>query len=129
MTTADGKLQLNWIFERCPPTTASTAMILVRVLIGKVARKERLESVLESVPIRADQSGWNCVEWVREAVLGLERDGRALGTCETSWDAIRDTAMRYVEEKRSQHRFDGRGEFDMSKIATWDLLERKETIE
>lgn len=48
-----------------------------------------------------------------------------VGTSNTDWSTIRDTAMHYVEGKKAQHRFDGKGNFDLSKVATWDMLERK----
>jgi len=36
--------------------------------------------------------------------------------------------MSYVKKKKDQHRYDGKGQFDMSKAATFDLIEEKETI-
>lgn len=107
---------------------AATAMILVRVLVGKVANTERLCSVLRSTNVKGNQPGWNCVVWVEEALQGLKEDGKALGTSKIDWTSVRDTAMRYVEQKKQQHRFDGKKVFDMSKVATWDLLEGKETV-
>ena len=59
-------------------------MILVRILIGKVENIDRLVSVLQSVPVKGDEPGWNCVKWVEDALKGLEGDGRALGTSVTA---------------------------------------------
>lgn len=103
-------------------------MILARILVGKVANTERLNSVLKSTGIKATQPGWNCVVWVKEALQGLEEDGKALGTSKTNWTSVRDAAMRYVEQKNAQGRFNGKGKFDRSKVATWDMLEGKEAI-
>lgn len=36
--------------------------------------------------------------------------------------------MNYCQKKEAAHRFDGQGQFDMNKVATWDLLEDKEVI-
>lgn len=41
---------------------------------------------------------------------------------------MRDDAMGYCQRKKDQHRFDGKGNFDTSKAATYDLIEGKETI-
>lgn len=43
----------------------------------------------------------------------------------TEWQDVRDTAMWYVEKKKSEHRFDGQVAFDMKKAATYDAIERK----
>ncbi|KAK5113788.1 hypothetical protein LTR62_003172 [Meristemomyces frigidus] len=128
ITIVDGRARSTWIFERRSTSMRATTMILIRVMIGKIVSKERLESVFESTPVREGDPGWNCVGWVREALEGLERDGRALGTSITAWESVRDTAMRYVEAKKAQHRFDGQGSFDLTQVATWDMLTDKELI-
>lgn len=54
-----------------------------------------------------------------------------MGTSQLDWQIVRDTAMRYIEEKKTQHRFDGKakkGQFDNHKPATFDLLTGKELI-
>lgn len=117
-----------WEFEERDISMAQTAMVLVRVVVGKVANVTRLVSTIRSTPLNGDQPGWNCVEWVKDALEALKKDGRALGTSNTDWSAVRDTAMHYVEGKKAQHRFDGKGNFDMSKVATWDMLEGMELI-
>jgi hypothetical protein len=52
-----------------------------------------------------------------------------LGTGSTDWQYVRDTVMWYIEDKKAGHRFDGQGNFDMTKVPTWDLLSGKEVIE
>jgi hypothetical protein len=44
------------------------------------------------------------------------------------WGAVRDAAMEYCQRKKDQHRFDGKGKFDTSRVSTFDLIEGKETI-
>jgi hypothetical protein len=47
------------------------------------------------------------------------------------WYTITETALWYVEAKKSQHRFDGEAEpgwFDGSKVATWSTLDGSELI-
>jgi hypothetical protein len=41
---------------------------------------------------------------------------------------VKDGVMTYCQRKKDQHRLDGKGKFDMSKVPTYDLIERKETI-
>lgn len=126
MALVDGTVRSVWEFEERPTTLGPTRMILGRILVGKVANVDRLTSVLRSIKIKPTQLGWNCVVWVQEALQGLKEDGKALGTSKLDWDFVRDTAMHYIEQKKSQHRFDGKGEFDQSKVATWDCLEGRE---
>ena len=86
----------------------------------------RLEDILRNAPIRGNQDGWNCVEWVKEALSILTEDRKCLGTRVTDWQLVRDTAMNYVQPKKEHHRFDGKGNFDTSKVATYDLISKKE---
>lgn len=118
----------QWLFEERSTPLAPTNMLLVRVIIGKVENSERLVSVLRTTPIRQGDPSWNCVGWVKEALDGLKVDGKALGPCVIEWDQVRDGAMTYCQRKKDQHRFDGKGNFDMRKAATYDLIEGKEII-
>lgn len=105
-------------------------MLLVRVTIGKVKDKSRLESIFRNIPVRPQVAGWNCVAWVKEAVETALQDEKALGTSKKKldWKSIRDVAMWYVEKKKSAHRFDGQGQYDQNKAATWDMLEGVERM-
>ncbi|KAG5743522.1 hypothetical protein H9Q70_013766 [Fusarium xylarioides] len=57
--------------------TASTLMILVRIQIAKVKSLKKLEATLRSVPEKGDQPGWNCVDWVKEAIAALQNNKEA----------------------------------------------------
>lgn len=106
-----------------------TNMLLVRIMIGKVKDGKRFESILRGIPIRPQDEGWNCVEWVKEAVETALQDKKALRVPkDLSWDKIRDAAMSYVEHKKAAHRFDGIGEYDQNKAATWDMIEGIERV-
>lgn len=72
-----------------------TSMLLVRIMVGKVKSMSRLRSIFESTPVRPEVEGWNCVAWVREALLAAIRDSRAMGTSASDWESVRDTAMWY----------------------------------
>ncbi|MCJ1405706.1 hypothetical protein MMC11_008936 [Xylographa trunciseda] len=118
----------EWFFEERKTPLAPSNMLLIRVMIGKVENHERLVRVLRKTPLRHGQPGWNCVGWVKETLEELSADGKALGTSVVGWDRVRDGAMGYCQRKKDQHRFDGKGNFDMRKAATYDLVEEKETI-
>ncbi len=85
-------------------------------------------SVLRSKPITQGDQGWNCVFWIKEALEELEANGKTLGTSVTEWAKVRDGVMTYIQRKKDQHRFDGKGNFDTTKAATYDLIEQRETI-
>ncbi|KAF2124399.1 hypothetical protein P153DRAFT_361116 [Dothidotthia symphoricarpi CBS 119687] len=118
----------TWVFEEKESLLTPTSMLLVRVMIAKVERKDRFMSVVRNTPIREGVTGWNCVGWVQEALQHLEADGKALGTGVTEWTKVRNAAMEYCQRKKDEHRFDGLGNYDMRKAPTYDLIERKETI-
>lgn len=136
MTIIDEEAQSVWTYEEKDIVMAPTSMILVRILIGKVKKRKRLEAVLQAIPIRAEhQPGWNCVYWMKEALPALYRFQEAgEGIFKTSanvleWETICDTAVWYVAQKEMEHRFDGlaeEGAFDYSKVPTWDMLQSRE---
>lgn len=136
MTTVDGRTQSRWVFEERDIGMNPTAMILVRVVIGKVGNLERMASVLRQVPVHQNQPGWNCVSWLQDALNALRRDGKALSGARSSiatasWEEDRDEALRFVREKEREHRFDGKatpGWFDMSQVATYDFLQGRELV-
>jgi hypothetical protein len=119
---------MTWVFEERETTLMMTSALLVRVMIAKVENKDRLVSIIRNTPIRPDVAGWNCVGWVKEVLETLETDGKALGTGVIEWTKVRNGAMEYCQRKKDEHRFDGKVQFDMSKAATYDLIEGKETI-
>ncbi|KUI61301.1 hypothetical protein VP1G_08498 [Cytospora mali] len=132
MTNIYGRTRSQWVFEERDIGMNPTAMILVRVVVSKVVSMERVRTVLQNVPIRDNQSGWNCVWWVKEALDVLRKDGTALSRASiTDWVQVRGAAMAYVKKKEREHRFDGGappGMFDMDRVATYDLLKMDEII-
>ena len=104
------------------------AILLVRIMIAKVEKKERFVSIVRNTPIRQDMAGWSCVGWVQEVLQGLEADEEALGTGVTEWATVKIAAMEYCEWKMAERRFNGQVNYDMTQVPTYDLIERKETI-
>ncbi|EQL02867.1 hypothetical protein G6O67_003290 [Ophiocordyceps sinensis] len=119
-------LRSVWEYEERDAAAGTTSMLLVRVLVAKVRDVRRLRDIFEATPLRPDTHGWNCVAWVREALVAAMDDGRALGTCARDWKSVRNTAMWYIRVKKAVHRFDGSVSFDPDKVATWNMLERSE---
>lgn len=117
-------------------------MLLARVIIGKIRNPTRLETVLRSVPVPGtailaekerlnEKLGWNSIGWVQSAIDALATDaGGAMGkSSNLDWTAVRDAAMEYVEQKATEHRYDGLapvGQFDFAKPATFDLVQGRE---
>ncbi|PYH92218.1 hypothetical protein BO71DRAFT_28664 [Aspergillus ellipticus CBS 707.79] len=118
----------QWELEEQECRLAATSMLLVRVMIGKIKDRGRLVEILRKTPIRQGEAGWNCVSWVKEALETSSIDGKALGTRVIEWGKVRNGVMEYCQSKKDQHRFDGQGNFDMSKAPTYDLIERKEIM-
>jgi hypothetical protein len=118
----------QWVFEELSTSMMTTKMILVRILVAKVENTDKLAQLLRQIPIREGEEGWNCVLWVKEALSELEKSNKTIGTSMMEWGAVRDAAMEYCQRKKDQHRFDGKGKFDTSRVSTFDLIEGKETI-
>lgn len=134
MTTVDGRTESQWVFEERDIGMNPTAMILVRVVVGKVASLRKVEEVLREVPVCGDEPGWNCVRWLGEALERLRADPKALSSSScppVAWEEASAAAMEYVRRKEGEHRFDGQaspGRFDMNRVATYDLLRGEEVI-
>ncbi|KAK6603900.1 hypothetical protein H4I95_05803 [Botrytis cinerea] len=110
------------------PRRFSTQMLLVRVMVAKIENYDRMLQILRAIPIRSKDEGWNCVGWVREALVELQNDGKTLGTAVIEWTTVRDAAMNYYQKKKDEHRFDGVVEWKTTKVATFDLIDGKEII-
>lgn len=141
MTTVDGCTQSRWVFEERDIGMNPTAMILVRIVIGKVGNLDRVASVLRQVPVHQNLPGWNCVSWLRDALEMLRTNGKALSGARSSavtpeaataaWEEDKKVALEFVRDKERQHRFDGKatpGWFDMSRVPTYDLLAKDELV-
>lgn len=128
LSRVDGELKATWQFEEAKISMSPERMLLVRIAVAKVTDRSCVESILRSTSIRGGEQGWNCVAWVREALDLLQRDREALGTARTDWTVVRCAALEYVGRKKREHRFDDKGDFEESKVATWDLIEDKEIM-
>lgn len=132
----------KWTYEE--RSTALDTMVLVRVLIGKVVDRERLVEVLRGVPVPVGggegvEEGWNCVSWVRGAVEAIKRDedngnGDGKGVMGKGsvleWRVVRDAAMGFAGRKMGEgwFRSGGQGNFEVGRVATWDLVGGREIV-
>ena len=119
----NGELRSRWEYEELEIPTSPTRMILVRVMVAKVIKWERMLQILRAVPTVQNDPNWTCRIWVRDALANLAGGVGVLGTSATDWTTIENTAKRYVQEKKGQHRFDGQALWNMNKVPTWDLIE------
>lgn len=118
----------EWEFEEVSTTMLPSRMIMVRILVAKIESRDRLAQLLRHIPIRQGQQGWNCVAWIKEALEQLQISTNVIGTSVVEWEAAHDAAMSYVQNKRDQHRFDGKGSFGTTRVPTFDLIQGQETI-
>ncbi|KAK5045604.1 hypothetical protein LTR84_008973 [Exophiala bonariae] len=106
---------------------------LIRVTVAKVTDEARLQSILRSIPIRQDDTAFNCLTWVREAFVKLHQDGKSLKSYlkEDDWGAVESCARKYCRRKRDIGRWTEdrvpRGLWNMDKISTFNFWENRET--
>lgn len=118
----------SWTFEELQSSMEATSQLLVRIVVGKIVNQEKVFTILRNVPVVQNDPAWNCVTWVKEALAALQKDAHAIGTSRLDWSTVRNEAISYCGNKIKNHRFDGKGNYDINKPATYDLLEGKETM-
>ena len=119
----------RWDYQGLEIPMQPTGQLLVRITIAKVEKPNRLEQLLSQVVLVQDDPNWRCRHWVRDGLLALKTDGKSLGTAQLDWDYLESMVNWFVELKKSQHRFDGQGDWNMMKVPTYDVLEGRETME
>jgi hypothetical protein len=71
-----------------------TVQLLARILIGKVEDLDRLDTILESVPVVQGDPNWRCKSWIVSAVEAIAKDGKAVGTSILDWAKIEELGRR-----------------------------------
>jgi hypothetical protein len=121
-------LGFEFRFEERPVSMMPVDMLLVRIVLAKVEDTNKLAQLLRQIPIgQREDGGWNCVAWVREALLRIEQSEGVVGTSLLGWEDVRETALSYCRQKRDQRRFDGTGKYDSTQVPTFDMVLMKET--
>ncbi|KAJ6442870.1 hypothetical protein O9K51_04046 [Purpureocillium lavendulum] len=118
-------IQSVWQYEEAPWAACKHNILLARIGVAKINDAARLREVFESVPLRPDVVGWNCVSWVKEALAAADMDDRALGDRVLSWEKVRNVAMHYVATKTGCGRYEVSGPLS-NYTPTWDILVDKE---
>ena len=88
----------HWQYEAISTRSSPTPRALVRLTLGKVKRSDvnKLEEILENIPIVQDDLTWTCRSWVEAAVEEL---GRAHILRTHNWEAVESDALWYVQSK------------------------------
>lgn len=105
----------------------ATNQLLARIIVGHIKDRAKLFHILNRIPVVQEDPNFNCVVWVQRALSAVQQDGECV-TPELDWEKIRDAALTYVRQKKEQGRYNGMGKFNMDLVATFDMLEQKETI-
>lgn len=108
----------------------ATASSLTRLCIAKIVDTARLREILGTVPVRPEVPGWTCKAWVKEALQTLQplqEAGDVLGRGILDWETVHDAAIAYTKRKADEGRFAREGAWDLSTVATWDMLTNRET--
>lgn len=100
----------------------------MRILVGEVDRIDLAERLFAEVPVVQDDADFNCVEWVRLALLRLKRDRSGGVRVVFDWEDIQSTALEYVDLKKKQGRFEVGWEGDSSRVATFDMMLDREIV-
>ena len=118
----------GWKFEKTDLSNVRmTHNLLARILIGKIENLERLNTILENVPVTRDDPQWRCRNWIASSLTAIKKDGKAVGTAQLDWNQIEETARRYVAEKTAMGRYQ-KAENILGPRPTWDMLDGKETV-
>ncbi|KAM3419086.1 hypothetical protein BST61_g5037 [Cercospora zeina] len=125
-TKGKSRIRTEYQFEERKLWLTAVDSFVVRIVLGKVMDEERLLDVLRGTRVKkhSDAGGWNDVSWTKHVLDRLAREDGILGASVTDWETVRHSALWYIEEKRAQHRFDGKavGTFDKTKVPTWNLV-------
>lgn len=98
--------------------------LLVRVMVGRVLNLDRLESVLESVPLceKAKKPSYYNKQWVKDALAALDEDMFAMGRRKLDWTTLKIHSAGYVGFKLSWDRWRTRQEFWGPCTPVYDLI-------
>jgi hypothetical protein len=121
ITVTEGTVSIPWVYEAVAIDPDSDPRIVVRVLLGDVSRIDLVDSLLEAVPVgEGSKEDFNCVSWVKDALLRLDQSGVISRGDISDWDSVERTGLDYVNEKKQQGRFESGWKGDTSRVATFD---------
>jgi len=114
---------ITWVYETIKINSNFDSRLLVRVLLGKLESGsiDKVTRLFAEVPVVQDDPEFNCITWVRRALLRLKQSDIVEGD-KLEWDKIKQTALDYVEKKKQQGRFETTWTADSSRVPTFDML-------
>ncbi|EXJ77194.1 hypothetical protein A1O3_10352 [Capronia epimyces CBS 606.96] len=121
--------------EQDIPSHAAAQTGLVRITLAKVTDESRLRALLRDIPVRQDDSAFNCLTWVREAFVKLLADGKSAKSYlhAEDWKAVEACARAYCKRKRDVGRFQEHSApaivhaWRWDEISTFNFWENRET--
>ena len=117
---------MPWIYEAVKVNPNSDNWILVRVFLGEVRRVDIAERLFAEVPVIQDDSTFNCITWVQQALFRLNEDVKVGTRVPFDWDNIQNITLEYVNKKKQQGRFETGWDGDSSRVPTLDMMSSKE---
>lgn len=90
----------RWDYQGLEIPMQPTGQLLVRIMIAKVEKLNRLKQLLSRVVLVQDDPNWRCRHWVKDGVLALKTGGKSLGTAQLDWDYLESMANWFVELKK-----------------------------
>ncbi|KAI0117708.1 hypothetical protein GGR51DRAFT_264009 [Nemania sp. FL0031] len=116
----------GWMYEEVEVSDVkSTDNLLIRVMIAKVEDEKRLAEILRTTPVIQGDPNWRCRTWITDALSGLTKDGKSVGTSQLDWSRIEPVARNYVAEKTAAGRYADVDALEAPR-PTWDIIEGRE---
>lgn len=101
ITVTDGTVSIPWVYEAVKIDPDSDPRIVVRILLGDVSRIDLVGSLLEAIPVgKGSKEDFNCISWVRDALLRRNQAGVISRGDIADWDAVERTGLDYVNKKK-----------------------------
>ena len=128
-----GEIRQPWRYERVQvPDVHLEQRLLVRVTVAKIAVPEKLDRILEAIPVyqiddpnQAEARKFSCSMWVWTALEELKRQEVIAGVSDS--EVVRRKAVEYVERKKGDGRWEAGWKGD-DRVPTLDLLVQREII-
>lgn len=134
-----GEISHPWSLEVMKINSCSDSRLLCRVLLGKVRARTgdltAVENLFTHIPIFQNDKTYNCVAWVRLALVQLDLQHLVSwawpgGMGAQGWEFVENTALNYVKSKKLQGRYEVESALKgmESGIPTYDMILARETM-
>ena len=131
----DDIISQPWLYETTDiPDISLEPRLLACIVIEKIlVPLQRVNQILREVPIhQVEEPGggldFDCVKWIRLAILALRR-ADAVSNNGFTWDGIREEALRYMRRKKQERRWEAGWKGGRpGDVATFDMLTGEEVV-